>query len=111
MGAISLLTRQKEGKPSPVMALNKVCLVALMGMAVSARPQNQPALDTNDEPFDPNPVYTYSYQVSDDHEQTYMQKEENRNGDELTGKYQYVDALGQLIVVTYRSYRAGPEMG
>ena len=46
-------------------------------------------------------MYTYSYQVSDDPEQTYIQKEESRDGDEVTGSYQYVDPLGQLIKVTY----------
>ena len=51
--------------------------------------------------FQPNPVYTYSYQVSDDSAQTYIQKEESRDGDDVTGSYQYVDALGQLVKVTY----------
>ena len=46
-------------------------------------------------------MYTYSYQVSDDPEQTYIQKEESRDGDDVTGSYQYVDALGQLVKVTY----------
>ena len=52
-----------------------------------------------------NPVYTYSYQVSDDDQQTYIAKTENRDGDEVTGEYSYVDALGQLVAVTYT---AGP---
>ena len=51
--------------------------------------------------FQPNPVYTYSYQVSDDSAQTYIQKEESRDGDDVIGSYQYVDALGQLVKVTY----------
>ena len=48
-------------------------------------------------------MYTYSYQVSDDPEQTYIQKTESRDGDDVTGSYQYVDALGQLVKVTYQA--------
>jgi hypothetical protein len=51
----------------------------------------------------PNPQYTYSYQVSADDQQTYLAHEENRNGEDVTGKYSYVDPLGSLITVTYTS--------
>ena len=57
--------------------------------------------------FQPNPVYTYSYQVSDDDQQTYMAKTENRDGDDVTGEYSYVDALGQLVTVTYTAGAMG----
>ncbi len=50
-----------------------------------------------------HPAYTYSYQVSDDSEQTYIAKEESRDGDDTVGKYQYVDATGALIRVEYRA--------
>merc|ERR1712156_346652 len=42
----------------------------------------------------------------DDVEQTFMALEENRDGEQVTGSYQYVDPLGSLIVVTYT---AGPQ--
>ena len=54
----------------------------------------------------PNPQYTYSYQVADDDEQTYLAHNENRDGDQVTGQYSYVDANGALVTVTYQ---AGPE--
>ena len=57
--------------------------------------------------FQDNPVYTYSYQVSDDDQQTYIAKTENRDGDEVTGEYSYVDALGQLVAVTYTAGAMG----
>ncbi len=56
-------------------------------------------------PFQQHPVYAYSFQVADDDEQTYIAKQESRDGDETTGEYSYVDATGSLVTVTYR---AGP---
>lgn len=51
--------------------------------------------------FQPNPVYTYGFQVADDQEQVYIAKEENRNGGDVQGSYSYVDANGALVTVTY----------
>ena len=53
--------------------------------------------------FDPNPIYTYSYQVADENEQTFIAHEENRDGEDVTGEYSYVDPLGDLVTVTYRA--------
>merc|ERR1712211_153198 len=52
------------------------------------------------------PQYNFNYKVADDVEQTFMALEENRDGEQVTGSYQYVDPLGSLIVVTYT---AGPQ--
>ena len=41
--------------------------------------------------------------MSADDQQTYLAHEENRNGEDVTGKYSYVDPLGSLITVTYTS--------
>ena len=49
----------------------------------------------------PNPQYTYKYQVSDEEEQTYTAHEESRDGPAVTGQYSYVDPLGSLIIVKY----------
>ena len=57
------------------------------------------------ETFDDNPQYNYNYKVADDVEQTYMAMNENRDGNQVTGSYQYVDPYGSLIIVTYT---AGP---
>jgi hypothetical protein len=53
--------------------------------------------------FQPNPVYSYSYQVADDDQQTYMAKTEERDGDQVTGEYSYVDANGDLVTVKYEA--------
>jgi len=86
------------------MAFLKVAALLLLAASASAQ-----LLDENLEPqayFDPNPQYTYSYQVAADQQQTYITHEESRDGDFVEGKYSYVDPLGNLITVTYT---AGPE--
>jgi len=50
---------------------------------------------------DPNPSYTYSYQVAADDTQTYIAHNENRKDGAVTGEYSYVDPYGTLITVTY----------
>merc|ERR1719400_1674541 len=69
-------------------------------------------------PFKPvaSPVYTeeptapaayqYSYKVSDEEAQTYLNKDETRDGDNVQGTYSYVDSTGALVTVTYT---AGPD--
>merc|ERR1711892_105655 len=53
-----------------------------------------------------NAQYEYGYKVADDETQSYMSHEETRNGQDVEGKYNYVDANGALVTV---SYQAGPE--
>jgi len=79
-----------------------ICLVAV----VSARPQVDDYSSITDENdprfmFDPNPQYSYKYQVSDDPQQTYIAHEEQRDGAAVSGQYSYVDPNGALIVVKY----------
>merc|ERR1712123_343906 len=53
-----------------------------------------------------NAQYEYGYKVADDDAQAYMAHEESRDGEAVEGKYNYVDANGALVTVTYQ---AGPE--
>ena len=81
------------------------CVVAFLAASALARPQSD-LDDFNEElnrlgPINPNPQYTYSYQVADDKEQTYLAHNENRDGDQVTGQYSYVDANGALVTVVY----------
>merc|ERR1719244_815494 len=59
------------------------------------------------ETFDDNPQYSFNWKVADDTEQNYMAMEENRDGDQVTGSYQYVDPFGSLIIVTYTAGAMG----
>merc|ERR1719245_1781999 len=78
-----------------------------------ARPQNfdlelaGASATAADEPFDPNPSYTYSYQVAADDEQTYIAHQEQRDNSVVTGEYSYVDPLGTLITVRYTADAEG----
>jgi len=55
---------------------------------------------------DNNAQYSYKYQVRDDEEGTYIFKNEERNGLDVTGVYGYVAPDGTLITV---NYNAGPD--
>merc|ERR1712012_172669 len=48
-----------------------------------------------------NAAYDYGYKVANDEKQTYMAHEETRKGADVQGKYNYVDANGDLVTVTY----------
>jgi len=53
------------------------------------------------------PVYNFLYKVADDKEQTYISRNEERDGDNLEGTYSYVDANGALITVNYQAGAMG----
>jgi hypothetical protein len=102
----------------------KVAVLALVLASACARPQqfaNFDELDIEDDGnyseeniraladadlYDLNPVYSYSYQVASDEEQTYIKHQEARDSDVVTGEYSYVDPYGSLITV---KYTAGPD--
>merc|ERR1719510_2299635 len=46
-------------------------------------------------------AYQYTYKVADEESQTYLNKDETRDGDDVEGTYSYVDATGALVTVTY----------
>merc|ERR1712243_210351 len=50
--------------------------------------------------------YEFTYKVSKDEFQTYIAQQENREGEQVTGSYNYVDPTGSLVTV---NYQAGPE--
>lgn len=81
------------------MAFAKVAALLLLAATVSAQLLTDAELEA--QAFDPNPQYTYKYQVAADTQQTYITHEESRDGDLVTGEYSYVDPLGNLITVTY----------
>merc|ERR1712128_241059 len=59
------------------------------------------------EGFDENPQYNFNYKVADDLEQTYIARDEARDGENVRGSYSYVDPLGPLIIVTYTAGSEG----
>jgi len=70
------------------------------------RPSFSPSIrPVAEEPTAPA-AYQYSYKVSDEEAQTYLNKDETRDGDNVQGTYSYVDSTGALVTVTYT---AGPQ--
>merc|ERR1711935_482110 len=59
------------------------------------------------EGFDEDPQYNFNYKVADDLEQTYISRDEARDGENVRGSYSYVDPLGSLITVTYTAGSEG----
>merc|ERR1712127_794387 len=53
------------------------------------------------------PEYNFEYKVADEEAQTYITQREQRDGDELTGTYSYVDATGSLVKVDYTAGAMG----
>merc|ERR1712088_353010 len=48
-----------------------------------------------------DPVYNFEYKVADDEERTYVSRNEERDGNELSGSYSFIDATGALVTVDY----------
>jgi len=50
--------------------------------------------------------YNFEYKVADDEAQNYIARQESRDGDIVTGSYNYVNPAGTLVTV---NYEAGPD--
>merc|ERR1712117_400246 len=48
-----------------------------------------------------DPVYNFEYKVADDEDKTYISRNEERDGNELSGSYSFIDATGALVTVDY----------
>merc|ERR1719174_3590517 len=48
-----------------------------------------------------DPVYNFEYKVADDVKKTYISRNEERDGNELSGSYSFIDATGALVTVDY----------
>merc|ERR1719266_1171191 len=55
-----------------------------------------PPLLAPEEPTAPA-AYQYSYKVADEESQTYLNKDETRDGENVSGSYSYVDSAGALV--------------
>merc|ERR1711868_211983 len=73
---------------------------ATSGAAVARGLSEEEELEYNRK-LNANAAYDYGYRVANDEKQTYMAHEETRKGADVQGKYNYVDANGDLVTVTY----------
>merc|ERR1711936_1459078 len=118
----------KERKTHKKMNTLKIAIFALVVATAYARPQNFDNFQLIDDDdadnagnfnaevvqrlaeqdlYDLNPSYTYSYQVADEEQQTYIKQTESRDSNVVTGEYSYVDPLGSLITVKYTADENG----
>merc|ERR1711963_908804 len=65
---------------------------ATSGAAVARGLSEEEELEYNRK-LSANAAYDYGYKVANDEKQTYMAHEESRNGQDVQGKYNYVDAI------------------
>merc|ERR1712201_30226 len=88
------------------MAVRKICLLAIVGTAISApvpqAPYAAPVPVYAEEP----PVYNYQYGVSDDYSGSKFSAQENRNNYDTAGEYRVNLPGGRTQIVSYNS---GPE--
>merc|ERR1711937_151858 len=79
---------------------------ATSGAAVARGLSEEEELEYNRK-LSANAAYDYGYKVANAEKQTYMAHEESRNGQDVQGKYNYVDANGDLVTVTYTANADG----
>merc|ERR1712025_1258953 len=88
------------------MAVRKICLLAIVGTAISVpvpqAPYAAPVPVYAEEP----PVYNYQYGVSDDYSGSKFSAQENRNNYDTAGEYRVNLPDGRTQIVSYNS---GPE--
>ncbi|XP_048507680.1 cuticle protein 7-like [Athalia rosae] len=66
-----------------------------------AAPVAKAVVKTIDADYDPNPQYSYSYDVHDEHTGDIKSQQETRHGDVVEGSYSLVEADGSRRVVHY----------
>jgi len=91
---------------SSVVSSLQPSIAAAVAQALAGSSRRNTAVVSNEPNYDEPASYQFSYKVADDEAQAYMAHEENREGDAVTGKYNYVDPTGSLVTV---NYQAGPE--
>ena len=72
--------------------------IAAANAAAAAASSSQQSADLG--PY-VTPVYNFEYKIADEAAQTYISRQEDRDGDALSGSYSFVDATGSLVKVDY----------
>lgn len=55
--------------------------------------------------------YSFNYNVEDEESQVYHSRQEESDGETVTGSYSYVDPTGALIIVKYRQVERAAQPG
>merc|ERR1719266_2638143 len=99
---VSTVTTQLQ----PLIAKAVADALASTTSSFQSRPSFSPRTVVPVEEVSVPAAYQYTYKVADEESQTYLNKDETRDGDNVKGTYSYVDAAGNLVTVTYT---VGPE--
>lgn len=85
-----------------------IAAAVAQALAGSRRSSSVSLGNANKEPeyADGPAEYNFEYKVADEEQQNYIARQESRDGDTVTGTYNYVNPAGTLVTV---NYEAGPE--
>jgi hypothetical protein len=68
-----------------------------------SRPQAQASYKAVEEPNYGPAKYNFGYKVADEESQAYINHQESREGNDVTGSYNYVNPAGALVTVNYEA--------
>jgi len=73
-------------------------------LKASSRPVSRPqAVKAVEEPNYGPAKYNFGYKVADEESQAYINHQESREGNDVTGSYNYVNPAGALVTVNYEA--------
>nr|P82121.1 RecName: Full=Cuticle protein 8; AltName: Full=BcNCP21.1 [Blaberus craniifer] len=90
-----------KGIPRPVYSPIAAAQIPVVAGQVPLSYQPIAASRTVDPQYDPNPQYTFSYNVDDPETGDSKSQEETRNGDNVQGRYSVIESDGSRRVVEY----------
>jgi len=75
-------------------------------LKASSRPVSRPQVSSYKAVEEPNygpAKYNFGYKVADEESQAYINHQESREGNDVTGSYNYVNPAGALVTVNYEA--------
>merc|ERR1712001_742959 len=75
-------------------------------LKASSRPVSRPQATSSKAVEEPNygpAKYNFGYKVADENSQAYINHQESREGNDVTGSYNYVNPAGALVTVNYEA--------
>merc|ERR1711936_701518 len=75
-------------------------------LKASSRPVSRPKVPSSKAVEEPNygpAKYNFGYKVADEDSQAYINHQESREGNDVTGTYNYVNPAGALVTVNYEA--------
>merc|ERR1719209_2173836 len=100
------VTRSASG-PSVSSQLQPSIVAAVAeALKASSRPVSRPQVSSYKAVEEPNygpAKYNFGYKVADEDSQAYINHQESREGNDVTGTYNYVNPAGALVTVSYEA--------